>query len=717
MSVPLFRLAPARLALALAPLCFAPLAAAADAVAAPADGAAAAAEVAPPVHELDQIQVHGAAAPKFGAQRSVSATKTDTPLLETPQAVTVLPRALIDAQGGRSLNDMLALVPGVSLNNGDGQRDQVLIRGFSALADQYLDGVRDDAMYFRDLANVERIEVLKGPAAMLFGRGSSGGLVNRISKQPLDEARAWLRLYADSEGGRRGEFDATGALGPGAGRVVAALEDSDTFREQGFIERWLIAPSYRFDLGGGQLLLQASAQRDERVTDFGMPSLFGRPVAVPIDTYYGSADARRDDFSRARVDVFNAVYTKTLAPQWELRATLRGTDYELRRRNTLISGNPFLSNGRWMSARRHAGNDRDQRAWFAQTDLSYEGGRHRVLIGGEFSYERKDQASYGGRAGNIDLLAPVLDRPAFNPRAEAAARSRLRNAAVYAQDQIALSEQWKAVLGVRYDDYRQQTRDRLNANAPRLDRSDREWSPRLGLIWMPAPQHSLYASWGESFQPSAESLPLSTVNVDLSPETTSNRELGYKFARADGLLSFDATVFESEREHIKTTDPLDPRRQVGVGTQRTRGGELGLAASLLDQRLDLYAGYAYLDGRITKSNNVASGVAFQGKVSPLTPRHSASLYAEYALGAGFSVGALAQHVSLQYAAPTNLSALPAFTRFDFNARYRRGPWDWRLRLENAFDKRYFASAHGSVDGFNAPGAPRTVSLTVDYRFF
>ncbi|MBX9401869.1 TonB-dependent siderophore receptor [Lysobacter sp. BMK333-48F3] len=711
MSATPLRPAPARLTLAL--LCLLPSAALA---AEPVVAGPAAAEAAPPVHELDQIQVHGVAGPRLGAARSRSATKTDTPLIEVPQAVTVLPRALIDAQGGRSLNEMLALVPGVGLNNGDGQRDQVAIRGFSALSDQYLDGVRDDAMYYRDLANVERIEVLKGPAAMLFGRGSSGGLINRVSKQPLDAAQGKLRLYADSEGGRRGEFDLTGPLGVGAGRLVGAVEDSDSFREQGYIERWLIAPSYRFELGGGQLLLQASAQRDERVTDFGVPSLFGRPVDVPIDTYYGSADARRDDYSRARVEVFSAVYSKALAPQWELRASLRGTDYELRRRNTLITGNPFLRDGRWLSNRRHAGNDRDQRAWFAQADLVYEGARHRLLIGTEFSDERKDQASYGGRATPIDLLAPVLDRPVFNPRAEAAARSRLRNAALYLQDQVALSERWKAVLGLRYDDYRQRTEDRLNPLAPKLQRTDREWSPRLGLIWMPSSQQSLYASWGESFQPSAESLPLSTVNVDLRPETTANREIGYKFARADGRLSFDAALFESERERIKTTDPLDPRRQIGVGTQRTRGVELGLAASLLDQRLDLYAGYAYLDGKIVKSNNVANGVALQGRTSPLTPRHSASLYAEYALGGGFSVGGLAQHVALQYAAPTNQTALPAFTRFDFNLRYQSGPWDWRLRLENAFDKRYYASAHGSVDGFNAPGAPRTLGLSVDYRF-
>ncbi|ALN82237.1 TonB-dependent receptor [Lysobacter antibioticus] len=706
-------LRPARLALALLPLCLAPWqAAATDAAVDTMAGAAADTDV----HLLDQIQVLGKAGPTFGAERSRSATKTDTALVEIPQAITVLPRALIDAQGGRSLNEMLALVPGVGLNNGDGQRDQVAIRGFSALSDQYLDGVRDDAMYYRDLANTERIEVLKGPSAMLFGRGSSGGLINRVSKQPLDAAQGKLRVYADSEGGRRGEFDLTGPLGVGAGRLVGAYEDSDTFREQGFIERWLIAPSYRFELGGGQLLLQASAQRDERVTDFGIPSLFGRPLEVPIDTYYGSSEARDQDYSRARVQVLNATYAKALSEDLDLRVTVRGSDYRLDRRNTLITGNPFQRNGRWLSNRRHAGNERDQQAWFAQADLVHEGERHRLLLGSEFSYERKDQASYGGIATPVDLLAPVLSPSIFNPKAEAAARSRLRNAALYVQDQIALNAQWKAVIGARYDDYRQQTRDRLNAAAPVLERSDREWSPRLGLIWMPTPQQSLYANWGESFQPSAESLPLSTVNVDLQPETTANRELGYKFASADGLVSFDAAVFETEREHIKTTDPVDPRKQISVGTQRTRGAELGFAASLLERRLDLYAGYAYLDGEIRKSNNIANGVALQGRTSALTPRHSASVYAEYLLGRGFSVGGLVQHVSMQYAAPTNLSVLPAFTRFDVNLRYRSGPWDWRLRLENAFDKRYFSSAHGSVDGFNTPGAPRTLSLTADYRF-
>lgn len=681
------------------------------------------------VHDLDKIEVTGKRQPAFGATHSTSATKTNTSLLETPQAVTVLPRALIDAQGGRSLNELLGLVPGVGLSNGDGQRDQISIRGFTAIADQYLDGVRDDALYFRELANIERVEVLKGPSAMIFGRGSSGGLVNRVSKQPMDAPLANLRLQADSQGGARAEMDMGGALGLGAYRLVGALEDSETFREQGFTKRAFLAPSYRFDLGPGSLLLQASTLVDRRITDFGIPSLSGvagvvaRPVDVDIDTYYGSANAKDDDYTDTRVHTFNAVYSQALNDAWNMRLTLRGTDYWLGRRNTLVAGAPELRAGRWMQNRRYSGIDRDQQAWFTQADLIREGERHRLLFGVEIGHERKDQWTYNGTASRIDLLAPVLTRPAPGVT-DGYARSYLNNAAAYFQDQITLAPKWKAVLGARFDSYQQHSRvrslsaGRLGAYSP-FDRADNEWSPRAGLIWMPTPQQSLYANWGRSFQPSAETFPLSLANESFEPEETQNRELGYKMAAADGSLSFDVAVFDIERDHIKGSDPVT-NRMFNVGTQRTRGVEAGVAASLLEQRLDLYAGYAFLDAEITHSIAVQRygtvSIPLQGKVPALTPRQSASLFAEYELGSGWRVGGLAQHVGLRYAAPTNASVLPAYTRFDAHLLYATGPWQVRLRAENLFDKRYFVSAHGGSDGFNTPGAPRTFSVMLDHRF-
>jgi len=669
------------------------------------------------VHELDQIEVVGIPQPKYGATRSSSSTKTDTPLLEVPQAVTVLPRALIDAQGGRSLNELLGFVPGVGLSNGDGQRDQVSIRGFTAIADQYLDGVRDDALYYRDLANIERIEVLKGPSAMIFGRGSSGGLVNRISKQPTGTPLASLRLFADSEGGARSEADFGGPLGIGAYRLVGALEDSETFREQGFIKRALLAPSYRFDLGGGNLLLQASTLVDRRITDFGIPSLGGRPLEVPIETYYGSSDARADDYTDTRVHTFNAVYTQDIAANWNMRLTLRGTDFWLQRGNTLVTGTAFLdADGRWAQNRRYGGIDRDQQSWFGQADFIRESERHRFLLGVELGRERKDQWVIDGTATAIDLFAPVLDRPTRNPVPESTASSHFDNVALYVQDQITITPQWKAVVGARFDDYRQHSVMHKRSDGQlqyfgTYERTDRRWSPRAGLVWTPTAQQSLYANWSQSFQPSGEAFPLAANNEDLRPEQTENREIGYKLASRDGRWSFDAAAFDAERDDIKTSDPARPGQLFNIGTQRTRGVELGLSASLLQQRLDLYAGYAYLDAEITRSN-----AALQGKTPSLTPRHSATLYAEYALGGGWRIGGLAQHVGLRYAAPTNATVLPAFTRYDAHLIYGQGPWQVRLRLENAFDKRYWASAHGGADGYNTPGAPRTVSVTLDYTF-
>ena len=176
--------------------------------------------------------------------------KIDAPLRDIPQTVNVVPESVIKDQGAQSMEDVLKNVPGIGLSNGDGQRDQVTIRGFSAIGDMYIDGVRDDALYFRDLSNIERVEVIKGPAAVLYGRGSSGGLINSISKKPSFTPKREVGMNVDSEGKRRTQFD-TGWADPQSNqayRVTGAFEDSDTFRDDGYIDRKAIAPSAYFRL-------------------------------------------------------------------------------------------------------------------------------------------------------------------------------------------------------------------------------------------------------------------------------------------------------------------------------------------------------------------------------------------------------------------------------------------------------------------------------------
>lgn len=234
----------------------------------------------------------------YSPASSNSATKSSAPLRDIPQSVNVIPQQLLRDQAARSMEDALRNVPGVVFSSGDGQRDQVIIRGFSAISDQFIDGVRDDALYFRDLSNIDRIEVLKGPPAVLYGRGSSGGLINRVTKKPrFGETFGEAVLSLGSHKLRRLEGDYNMAVSETAAfRLNLAREDSGSYRDQQFVDRYSFAPSLALKLGAQTgLLLQYSKARDQRVTDFGIPALNGRPVDVPASTYYGSGNARRDD--------------------------------------------------------------------------------------------------------------------------------------------------------------------------------------------------------------------------------------------------------------------------------------------------------------------------------------------------------------------------------------------------------------------------------------
>ena len=226
----------------------------------------------------------------YKASESRSAMKIDAPLRDIPQTVNVVPESVIKDQGAQSMEDVLKNVPGIGLSNGDGQRDQVTIRGFSAIGDMYIDGVRDDALYFRDLSNIERVEVIKGPAAVLYGRGSSGGLINSISKKPSFTPKREVGMNVDSEGKRRTQFD-TGWADPQSNqayRVTGAFEDSDTFRDDGYIDRKAIAPSAYFRLSDDlELNLGATYLYDKRLIDFGIPALGNRPVDVDRDKRFG----------------------------------------------------------------------------------------------------------------------------------------------------------------------------------------------------------------------------------------------------------------------------------------------------------------------------------------------------------------------------------------------------------------------------------------------
>lgn len=677
-----------------------------------------------PLVTVNGIRYHG-----YAAATSTGATKTDAPLRDLPQSVNVVSQQLIEDQAARSLQDVLRNVPGVAMSSGDGQRDQVTIRGFSAIADQFIDGIRDDALYFRDLSNIERVEVLKGPAAVLYGRGSSGGLINRVTKKPQPGSFGEVRLDIGSHSLRRASFDLNRAASDAVGlRITGAFEDSGSYREHGFVERHSVAPSVALKLGAqAKLLLQAEVAKDERITDFGIPSFDGRPVDVDPRTYYGSGKARRDDTTKTEVASFTAALDHRFSDTLSLRNLTRLYDYELDRNNTLPGGT--VDTATRTVGRSRGTVSRKEHGFFNQTDVTLKselgGMRHDWLFGAEVGRQKKYQNFVS--QNNIDRVS--IDNPGGQvPPPMSAATIATANpadsvfdvAGLYVQDQVTLSPHWKALVGVRHDRFEQAT-EFQRSGAP-LSRTDKNWSPRAGLVWQPGEVASYYISLSRSYQPSGETFALAANNAGNPPERTQNHEIGAKLDLLDGALSVTAALFRLERSDIKTADPARPGVLINVGRQRTDGVELS-ASGRLPGAWELSAGYAFLDGRIIESTATQASpqspvvqIPLQGKRPSLTPKHSGSLWAVKQLGGGFSAGGGVNFSSDRYASPSNAVVLPGYASVALAGYYRSTRFDVALHLKNATDKNYIVSAHGSNDNLLVPGAPRELQLAVSYKF-
>ncbi|RBA24633.1 TonB-dependent receptor [Herminiimonas fonticola] len=686
---------------------------------------AAFAQTAPTEATLPAVTVQ-AGEQTYNTTTSTSATKIDAPLRDIPQIVNIVPQELMRDKAVRSMEDAVKSVPGVGLSHGDGQRDQVTIRGFTAIGDQFVDGVRDDALYFRDMSNVEQVEVVKGPASVLYGRGSSGGLINRVTKKPgMDKNEAMLQVGSWNQ--RRGEFDLARNYEESgvAFRVTGAVERADSYRDQQFLEREAFAPSLLLKLGDNtKLLLQAEYLHDKRVTDFGIPSYQGLPVNVAPSTYYGAANARDNDYSDAKVTSTGFTLDHRFNNEWSIRNTFRYYEYSLARYNTNVSA----VNETTKRATLSRGNvQRDESGYFNQTELMQKvtlaGMQHQMLYGVEIGQQNKNQRFLTqNNIATVDLFNPVNPVVPFTvtaPTSTTDNKGILTTASAYVQDLVTLSEKWKALAGIRYDSFKQETQQHIAGQA-NLNRTDTAWSPRVGLVYQPSTTQSYYASVSKSFQPSAETFALAANAAQLAPEETTSKEIGAKFDLFDGRASATASLFQLDRTNIKSSDPTKPGVLVPIGEQRTDGIELTFTGDL-SGGWQIWSGYAYLDARVAKSPSTGAGnngvkVPLEGKRATLTAEHSANIWLTKALGHGFSAGAGVNYVGDRFADPANTVTLPSYTTMDAMVAYRIKGFDLQLNVNNLFDREYIISGHGTSANLNLPGAPRNVQLTARYAF-
>jgi catecholate siderophore receptor len=662
----------------------------------------------------------------YRATRSSTATKTDTPLKEVPGSVTVVPAQLIKDQAMESMGDVFRYVPGVLMHQGEGNRDQLIIRGNSTTADFYVNGVRDDAQIFRDLYNVERVEVLKGPAGMIFGRGGAGGVVNRVTRQPVFDHVGEANLTLGSYDQRRGTLDFGNKLGDSAAyRLNAMAEGSNNFVDGVDLRRWAVNPTLTYAFGAKtSLTLDYEHLHDGRVPNRGVPSLNGAPLIANTSTFFGNASQSN---AHAYVDGFAATLDHDFGNGRQLKNTFRSNRYDKFYQNVYPGGAATAAGTLPLAA---YNNDNQRINTFNQTDLiskfSTGGFEHTLLTGMELGHQNSDNLRNTGFFG----AATAINVPTSNPFAIATSfrpnTTDINNhvtadiLGLYVQDQIALSKQWKLIGGLRYDHFKVDLEDRRTlVPATNLARTDIGYSPRAGLIWEPNSVSTYYVSYSYAFLPSAEQLGLVTTNVTLEPETAKNYEVG---ARWDLLprLTLSTAIFQLERNNVKSVNPAVPGTFVQTGQQRTQGAELGLQGDVT-RNWQVFGGYSYLNARVTQpfnSNTTATAASLvpAGSKVGLVPENTLSLWNKFNLthGWGTAVGLIYQGAS--YTSFTNTVKLPAFTRTDVALYYTLpgGKTRIALNVENVFNKKYWPT----VDGDNniTVGAPINARLTLSTAF-
>jgi len=654
----------------------------------------------------------------YAVTTSRTATKTDTPLRDTPQSATVLTRAVIADQSMQSMADAVRFIPGVTMAQGEGHRDAPVIRGQSSTADFFIDGVRDDAQYLRDLYNIERIEALKGSNAMIFGRGGGGGIINQVRREAPWSRVGSLTVEGGSFDHKRGTLDIGGPFGDHlAARLDGVYEKSRGFRDASRLQRRGVTPTATIVAGGTVVRLDYEYFHDDRTVDRGIPSFRGAPSPAPITTFFGDPTVSH---SRADVNGGALVIDRALGHGITLRNRTRAMHYDKFYQNVFPGA--VDTSGAQVSLQGY-NNATERRNLFNQTDvtgtLATGPVRHTLLAGAELSRQRTDNfrntGYFNGSATSTNTSVPFATPTS---RVNVAFRQSATDAdnhvqadvgALYAQDQIALSSKWQAIAGVRVDAFT--IRFHNNRTDQDLERYDRLVSPRAGLIFKPVAPASLYASYSVSHLPSSgdQFSSLTATTQTLEPEQFRNYEVGAKWDVRDAL-AVTAALFQLDRSNSTAPDPVNPTRTVQTGAQRTTGYELG-ATGTVASAWQLVAGFSSQTARI-RSRTTA---ALAGATVPLVPRTTVSLWNRVQLSRDVAVGAGAVHQGRMYAAIDNSVTLPAFTRYD-GALFVALPFKTRaqLNVENLLDTRYYATSQGNNNIM--PGASRMVRLSLSADF-
>ena len=683
-------------------------------------------DVAPSTLELDATDVIGttnyerADGPVQGyrATRSASATRTDTSIHETPQSISVVSKDAVEDLGATRLQEALDYAGGVGrANNFGGQGlTTFTIRGFTT-GEFYRNGFPINRGYpnMPDANTIERLEVLRGPATMLYGRGDPGGTFNVVSKQPLPERTVTLGSQLNDQGMKRGTLDASGPLdeeGRLAYRLNVVGEGGDTFRDHVETERYGITPVLTWQATDAtKLIFEGDFMRNNAPLDRGVTHYARQIGTASRDSFFGEKDVGKlhNDNNMAQLR-----FEHMLNDDWTLGGGVQWLDGSLK--GNAVEANGIADDGRTLGRnfnyRKLEWTDKD-----TQLNLTGHfdtaGLQHTLLTGIEYEdYDYKSiiQRSSGAvGAYPIDIFDPVYGqpRPALT-RTPTHDKENLKTYAAFVQDQVALTDKLKVLAGARFERF-EHDYETYVPGGKSWQASDNAVTPRIGVTYDLTETLAVYADTARSFKPNTGA---SRLGGGFTPEKGKSYEMGIKWEALDEQLSVDAAIYQIEKRNVLTTDPVDSTFSVAAGEVRSRGFDVNVAGNLTPE-WRVIGGYAYVDAAVTKDNVLRSGTRLLN-----IPKNSFSLLNMYEFQdgtlKGLGVGTGLKYVDERAGQTANTAfSMGSYTVVDLLSFYKiNDKVRLNLDVKNLFDRDYEEGAFGNVYAF--PGAPRTVQVGISY---
>lgn len=645
--------------------------------------------------EIDEIIVKG----KVLYSDQVNALRTPVPISDVPQTLSIVTDEEIRKQGFRELGDIVRYTPGVNTSQGEGHRDSVVFRGVRSTADFYVDGVRDDVQYFRSLYNVEQVEVLRGPNALLFGRGGTGGIINRVSKRAqVGEQFGSFTMGRDTFGSRDISADYNTELNDNAAlRLNVHMDQLENHRDFYEGNRYGFNPTMRFEISEDSTLdLSYEHANHERFIDRGIPTMNGEPVEKLSEIVFGDEDL---NITTLKADIWKANLTRNFSETMKGNLTFQKSEFEKMYQNLYAAGYDGINDTVTLDGYRDP-TVRENTIISGNIVSEIQTGSitHTLLVGAElidtananhrydsyFSTTQKDKETFKvARPLDISVnslgVATTVD---FATKLKSKTDSGITVESIYIQDQIDLSDNFKVLLGGRFDVFDITVRD-IKAGTSE-SRKDEEFSPRAGLIYKPQENISLYVSYSESFLPRSgeQYKKLASSAAKLDPDVFESTEIGVKWDLTDDL-SFTASYFDSEQtQAVSDSETGEMSEIVGLTVD---GFELELKGQLTDN-LYLAFGLSNLDGKTSSGGEPRE-----------IPEHTGSIYAIWQSNddAGYSVGVTSQGDSvIGNNKPGNI--LPSYTRVDVAAwRNLSENLSVQVNIENLTDELYFPHSHST----------------------